>query len=291
VIRYASTKSSIEAAIRDLNGTWLTRAEQRTAHFVKAKGFAEGGVGWSEIKPAYMALQHNKCVFCETPEYSPERGTYNLDVEHFRPKNAVQTWPKAGAATQYQFSTGGPGGAYYWLALNPANYAVSCKECNSRYKANFFPVAAARGSIGDSPQQLQSELPFLCYPLGDWDEDPENLISFDGTIAIPASDDPVKIRRAEVIIDFFSLNDRLALQRERAQFIVLFGGFLERVATGVGGDTAESIVARMDLPSAPHANCLRSFKRTWVTNPLRGKEILDECTAMYFDSVGEPTPV
>ncbi|KSV65365.1 hypothetical protein N182_35815 [Sinorhizobium sp. GL2] len=286
MIRYASTKASIEAAIGNLNATWLDRAKQRTAHFVKANAYVEGGVGWSEIKPAYMALQHNKCIFCEAPEYAPERGTYNLDVEHFRPKNTVQLWPRAGAARQYQFSTGGAGGAYYWLALDPTNYAVSCKECNSRYKSNFFPVAAARGNTGNSPQQLQSELPFLCYPLGDWDEDPESLITFDGTIAIPASDDPLKLRRAEVIIDFFELNDRLALQRERAQFIILFGRFLEEVLIGMGGNQAELIVAKMELPSAPHASCLRSFKRAWLANPVRGKKILNDCIALYFDSIG-----
>lgn len=286
MIRYTSTKASIEAAVDSVNNTWRTRAEKQTGKLLDDGRYSEGGPKWSDIKSAFMILQHHKCIFCECPEYEKQRGTYNLDVEHFRPKNAVELWPKADAVRQYQFTTGGAGGAYYWLALEPCNYAASCKECNSRYKSNFFPISGFRGAAGSGPHELRAEEPFLCFPLGDWDDDPEELITFDGLIAKPASADPVKRRRAEVIIDFFELNEREALQIERALFITIVAPALSAVAAGTSNQRQREVAARVHQPSVPHANCLRSFLRDLTANRARGQDIIEKAQELVYDSMG-----
>lgn len=286
MIRYASTKASIENAVDNASGTWRSRATQHTQKLLKDKKYSDGGPKWSLIKSVYMDLQHHKCIFCECPEFDRQRGTYNLDVEHFRPKNAVDLWPKADAPKQYPFATGGTGGSYYWMAFDPCNYAASCKECNSRYKSNFFPIAGVRGLAGTQASDLRAEDPFLCYPLGDWDDDPEQLIDFDGLIAKPASDDPVKRRRAEVIIDFFELNEREALQLERAMFITLFAPSLVATVNGTATDKQRTVAAKIHTPAAPHANCLRSLERAMIASPRRGQEIVEKAEAVVFDSMG-----
>ncbi|MBU1306571.1 MAG: hypothetical protein KKF33_13765 [Alphaproteobacteria bacterium] len=285
MIRYASTKESIEQAVDDVNDTWRTRATKHTRKLLDDEKYSEGGPKWSDIKSAFMSLQYHKCIFCECPEFERQRGTYNLDVEHFRPKNAVEPWPKANAPKQYPFATGGVAGAYYWLAFDPCNYAASCKECNSRYKSNFFPIAGVRGLAGVEASNLQAEGPFLCFPLGDWDEDPELLIDFDGLIARPASADPARRRRAEVIIDFFALNEREALQIERALFITLFAPSLTASVTGIATPKQRAIAAKVHTPAAPHANCLRSFERAMIANPRRGREIVEKAQEVVFDSI------
>ena len=58
----------------------------------------------------------------------------------------------------------------------------ACKTCNSRLKANFFPVAGRHSFTGTNPIQLnRRERPYLIYPLGDVDDDnAEDLIAFEG---------------------------------------------------------------------------------------------------------------
>src|SRR5436305_5515954 len=122
-----------------------------------------------------MALQHEKCAYCERRLAGGRFGAIEHDVEHYRPKSAVESWPSAKISKErgisYSFQTGGdfPEG-YYLLAYQILNYAVACKTCNSPLKANFFPVGAARVVSCDSLADYASEMPFLLFPIGDLDE-------------------------------------------------------------------------------------------------------------------------
>lgn len=185
---------------------------------------------------------------------------------------------------------GGDGG-YYWLAYDIRNYAASCKVCNTTFKLNFFPVAGARGIAGTAVADLSRERPFLCYPIGDVDEDPEGLVTFVATTAVPAAKrSGHKQRRGRIIIDFFGLNEREQLHRERARMIGLFGSALKAEAAGRASPVDRQVLARLEAPVLPHAACVRAFKRLWASDPATAERAYDLCRAFSASDAGTAPP-
>ena len=82
-----------------------------------------------EVKITLITCQNNKCCFSEAKFV----GDYS-NVEHFRPKGRVDTWPDGGI--EY------PG--YYWLAYDWSNLFLCKSRINSSDKRNFFPVTNNR---------------------------------------------------------------------------------------------------------------------------------------------------
>ena len=74
---------------------------------------------------------------------------------------------------------------YYRLAYHIFNYAAACKPCNSALKKNGFPIAGTYRLEADDLEALKDEEAYLIYPLGDMDEDPEELIEFHGVVPRP----------------------------------------------------------------------------------------------------------
>jgi hypothetical protein len=112
---------------------------------------------------------------------------------------------------------------YFLLSYHPFNYAAACKPCNSALKRDYFPIADAYNLIGEDPKQLKKEKPYLIYPIGDWDTDPEQLIRFHGVSPQPVAVKGYRRHRALVTIEFFELdnvNRRKNLIRERAVIII-----------------------------------------------------------------------
>ena len=167
------------AALRD----W--RANPATA----AQGFAFAAYKDDSVKAALEALFHGKCAYCET-YYSAQAP---VDVEHFRPKGAVEDAPDH------------PG--YWWLAMAWDNLLPACIDCNRRRKQptpkpssslaalhdlatqvintgkkDAFPVAGSRAP--DETASLDLEQPYLLDPCHDRPEDhlayhldPDDLIA------------------------------------------------------------------------------------------------------------------
>jgi len=297
MIRYAATEAEIEAGVNALDENWLTNAQTRTDAFVAGGRYDETGPIWSKVKPVFMALQYNKCIFCERQyENVEDYGKIEFDLEHFRPKSSVKSWPGTDqAGLNYGFPTGGADArGYYWLAYKLGNYAASCKSCNSDLKSNYFPVEGARLPALASPQDLLGELPLLCYPLGDWDEDPEALVTFVATTAVPAvQEESHSRRRGQVIIDLFQLNDREVLHRERARMIILLGGSLRNIEAGVDDPEDHELVNELATrPVYPHAGCLRAFQRLWDAPGQRplAHQVLRACKAYVASQTGTPPP-
>ncbi|MGO4319351.1 hypothetical protein [Agrobacterium sp. MCAB5] len=293
MIRYDFDRTVVEADIRAVDPRWFNKAEKRTKIIVKLGSFAEKTSVWSKIKPTFMRLQKNKCVFCERQFENPDYGTIEFDVEHFRPKSSVVTWPDPvrHSKLKYNFGTGAPyATGYYWLAYELENYAASCKVCNTSLKLNYFPIAGDRGSILATVDDLSNEQPYLCYPFGDLDDDPETLMTFVATTAVPTASDEFKKRRGQTIIDFFDLNGREQLHRERARMIAMCGSALMADAEGEATDQDQLVIARMDSPVLPHSNCLRAFKRSWATDKELARQIYEKCRAYALggDSSGPP---
>jgi len=291
MIRYEYDFAKTKAEIDAIDPKWFQKATKRSSGFVKAGKFGEKTSIWSTVKPAFMRLQMNKCVFCERQFENPEYGTIEFDLEHFRPKSSVVEWPHAVVHSKlsYAFPTGAPSATgYYWLSYDISNYAASCKVCNTTFKSNYFPVSNARGMApGDD---LSAEGAHLCYPIGSSDEDPENLISFLATTAVPANGSPYHRQRGQVIIDFFGLNQREQLHRERARMISLFGSALESQNRGTATTDDLLLIERIMSPALPHASCLRAFKNSWTTDPDLARRTYELCRRYTVSDQGTAPP-
>lgn len=286
MIRYNVSPATIAQEIAAIDPNWKAKADKRTAKFVKNEGYAEKSSLWSTVKPVYMRAQQLKCVFCERQFENERYGKIEFDVEHFRPKSSVAAWPDAALhpSLAYNFVTGAASmSGYYWLAYDIENYAASCKACNTALKSNYFPIAGARVGAVCSVAALASEEPLLCYPLGIGDDDPETLVTFDATTAKPVAKFGHLRRRGQIIIDFFDLNGREQLHRQRAQMISMVGSALAADHAGTASQTDKKVVAGIDNPALPHASCLRAFKRLYQADPAQGHRVYDLCREYAMD--------
>jgi uncharacterized protein (TIGR02646 family) len=72
-----------------------------------------------DVKGLLLAMQGRICAYCAV-------GTNGLDVEHFRPKGAIE-----GDEAH---------GGYWWLAYESSNYFLGCTVCNRTRKRTGFPL-------------------------------------------------------------------------------------------------------------------------------------------------------
>lgn len=299
MIRYPITLQELEQRIETHRRGWLARATARTQSLRTAGRFDDPDPIWSEIKPVFMKLQHDKCAFCERQfaSASSPSGTAELDVEHFRPKSAVTDWPGASAFTHPMgrpHSTG-----YFWLAYHLLNYAAACKVCNSGLKADHFPIASRRGRSTQDPASLyRSEQPYLLYPISDIDDDPQDVITFEGVNAKPVAQGGWLCQRAEVTIAFFQLNKsastnvfREELFRERAEVIDDLLNHLGTInstrETKVKKGEAMTTLTRKLRPNSPHSSCANAFVELYRVDPTKARA-LGHAARAYLDTLAPP---
>jgi hypothetical protein len=267
MIRYEITEAKLRDAVNALSATWLAQADTKTKKFITAKKYDETSGSWSEIKDAYMALQANKCAYCERKLGGARFSKVEHDVEHYRPKGNIRLWPSQSEKTkrgiEYDFTTGeGADNGYYWLAYHLFNYATACKTCNSSLKKDSFPIAGTRGGVKKSPKELRTiEKPFLIYPLGTIDENPAGLITFMGVTPVPKAMTGQKRRRALVTIDFFELDTREELLYERSELITGLWAAMRLKSIGTAADKtqAKARLAAAVKPGAPHSSCAKAY--------------------------------
>ena len=201
MIRYADALDEIDTAMRIISPDWRTRAIERTDLFERIGRYCERYVDpatgleqsldpfWGELKSVFMRRQYNKCAYCETKLEGGSFASVAWDVEHFRPKSQVSAWkpkPRIAHSTDYSFPLGNPSQVgYFLLSYQVLNYAVACKICNTTFKGNYFPVIRSRVLTARHPSDCIGEQTYLPYPLGTSDEDPEDLIRFEGAEALP----------------------------------------------------------------------------------------------------------
>ena len=291
MIRYPILESQLRRQIDELRPGWLERADERTEGFRAARRYDEGSGTWSEIKEAYMRLQGFKCGFCERRLEKSQYGNIEHDVEHFRPKAKVKAWPsdsdRADRKIDFDFPLGDnadPG--YYLLAYELENYLISCKTCNSRLKANFFPVAEARTVDRDRSRDLNDEKAYLIYPIGARDSDPEKLITFRGILPIPVATRGHSRLRAEVTIRFFELDTREVLLEERAETILQLHVAMSAVGhpDPLTSQAASTAVDRMVARHSPHSNCARAFHDLWLSDNVLAREFAEE-SLNYLEAI------
>ncbi len=283
MIRYAISRAELEKLITAEKADWLMRAASRTEEFRIAGQYSEKSSIWSEIKSVYMVLQGNaKCAYCEREMESAAIGKIEQDVEHFRPKSNVRSWkaPQVLIDEGIVFTNPPAGRGYHLLPYNPLNYAAACKPCNTILKKDYFPVAGKYDFVNDDPAKLSPEKAYLIYPIGDLDEDPESLITFQGTSPRPASGAGFKRHRALVTIEFFKLDDpatRKALYRSRAIIIISLYSLLKKTRSGSAADRrkASQTVEGFLRTNLAHLNCAKSFKRLFETNEPDAEAMYD----------------
>ncbi len=282
MIRYRITLEHLRERMEKECPGWLKKAELRTAKFRKAKQYVKEKPIWSEVKPVYMKLQGDcKCAFCERKMEAVTYGKGEQDVEHFRPKSSIKAWkaPEALAKRGVAIAAVPKGEkGYYLLPYHPFNYTAACKPCNSALKSNYFPVAKKHHCAGADPKALlEEEQPLLIYPIGDFDEDPENLIRFYGASPYAVKRSGHGRKRALVTIEFFKLDaaDARNLFRERAEIIRALYRELDDAATlkGMKKKAAMEMIKAYTSSTHQHANCARSFMRLYQENPAEAEEV------------------
>jgi len=291
MIRYPYDDDAVEKATAELDKKWRQKATMRTSRFARLGRYEESTAIWSKVKPIFMKLQHNKCVFCEQALEGGLYGPVTWDLEHFRPKSNVAAWPdpdKHPEITYHEHLGLGSDVGYYWLAYELRNYAASCKICNSIFKLNFFPIGADRAAPECAVEELRTEEAFLCYPLGEIDDDPEEIVTFMLTTAVPKHKSGRQALRGRIIIDFFGLNKRDHLHRERARIIGAAGALLQERDLGVANAKTLAALERLQEPHIPHAACMRSFLRLWEKDPLTARRGYEVCRLYAFDSTTAP---
>lgn len=290
MIAYQITQADLEIQIEQESPGWLQKAAARTAGFRKKGAYEEKSSIWSEVKSVYMRLQGDcKCAYCERKLESVAIGKVEQDVEHFRPKGGVREWklPKS-LKDQGILATAVPDEdrGYYLLPYHPFNYSATCKPCNSALKKDYFPIAGRYNLAGDDPAKLTREEPFLICPIGDFDDDPEDLIRFHGVSPQATASSGFRRERALVTIEFFKLDDaakRKNLLLERARLIVALFPQLEKSADSHDASIkakARALVAAFTAQSAPHTNCSRSFKMLFEANRAAAERIFDEASGL-----------
>ncbi len=288
MIGYSISLEDLKSKIEEQYPGWLAKAEQRTARFREMGCYKENSSIWSEVKPLYMKLQGEcKCAYCERKFESVDYGLIEQDTEHFRPKKDIVTWAVPENLRDIGIepspvpqNTKG----YYLLAYHPFNYAASCKPCNTSLKRNYFPIEGEYDLTGDDPEKLLSERPYLIYPVGDFDDDPSELIQFHGLSPFAVSQDEFGRARALVMIEFFGLDDairRKNLFRERACIVIALFPQLEKLfspAKFFDDEVVEAgkIVNAYTSENAPHTNCARSFKRLFESERQEAREIFEK---------------
>lgn len=172
---------------------------------------------------------------------------------------------------------------YFRLAYHPLNYLTTCKTCNSGLKSNYFPIAATRIDGANHPRGLVTEQPFLLYPIGDLDDDPEDLIGFDGITAIPVGTTLSHRRRAQVTIDFFQLNNREDLRRQRVEVVSGLYLALKGLQSNPDADwkrLANKLINRQMSSEASHANCSRCFVRLFQSDEGRATRLAQQAAEL-----------
>lgn len=306
--------SHINLNVRNNVAGWLKKARDRTAQLVAAKAYIDQvkwkrlsgakraatpkpiPVEWATVKYLFMEVQNDKCAYCERKLAAPgEGGAAEHDLEHFRTKNAVKRWP---APNEIDFPTGDsadPG--YYWLAFHLLNYCTACKKCNTGLKKNYFPVGGNRGKPHVNPGQglLSTERPFLIYPLGTEDDDPEEVIRFRGITAFPAEKDPLAPpknrtdihlnRRGRVVIAFFDLNGRDELLWGRAEKLRELEKALGYINKGTVNEVknAKDDIKRLTSGFSEHTACVRAMIRLYKKDLAMARRFF-QCIRDYLKS-------
>lgn len=277
MVRYPVDPQHLIDLINAEKPSWIGRAHARTQVYAQARDYTGGAEFWGEIKNVYIRLQHEKCAYCETKLQGATLASKVHEVEHFRPKKGIKAWPAPSLTYLADFQAPCAMGAasatgYYRLAYHPFNYAIACTRCNSTLKSNYFPVRGTRQVHAADPVQMSGESVLLVYPLSTIDEDPADLIAFDGIVAVPRQGDGPGFERAVTTIAFFQLNHQ-DLTTRRAPLLSQLWLQMESLAHAAPG-LRRQLSASIDAACSPtreFSACMSSFRALYAADPVKAR--------------------
>lgn len=284
MIRYSITLQDLVGNIDATKPTWIARAFQRTKEYIAVRDYTGGSDFWGEIKSVYIKLQHEKCAYCETKLQGAILASKSHEVEHYRPKQSVSAWPNHNVDHWAHFHPAWPvGGAhaigYYALAYHPLNYAIACTRCNSTLKSNYFPVRGTRDVHGHDPSAMTGEQPLLLYPISTIDpDDPAEIITFDGVLAVPKHKSGLAYERAVTNIEFFQLNHEDLTSRRAEEILGLWMALEELAdpASAASENRARKIMKKKCSPENQFSACMNAFKAMYGTDHTRAEAVVNE---------------
>ena len=161
-------------------------------------------------------------------------GGVEYDVEHYsqeRGEAVADGARSSGTGDEGVRGEGARGRAagYAGLAFDPTNYAVSCKLCNSGQKANFFPDRG-KGERGQGARaaaraverrSIRPRSRSCGWRSGATRPDPADVLLFVGAAVQPRRAGGHAFLVGRVTIDFFDLDVRADLVRQRAMTVAL----------------------------------------------------------------------
>lgn len=154
----------------------------------------------ADVRGLLHAMQAHVCAYCGLEDRT-------LDVEHFRPKGAVQGDDNSRG--------------YWWLAYEASNYFLGCPACNQKRKGTKFPLAGAAHRVTyDTRHLLPVEERVLIDPVEDHPvERWFHLEWSDPTCTLlPAPElDENQRRRVTEVIDLFNLNMDATVRKRRSK--------------------------------------------------------------------------
>lgn len=253
MISYPVSWRALSARVEQSHPRWHPRARMLTeVNRLAGKHVDYETSHWRVVKYELMAIQFGKCAWCERRI----EGVVEADVDHVRPKQV-----------------------YFLLAYRLENYVVGCKTCNSGLKLTTFPLSSGVAAVGLAEVEAveNAERAVLPVPIySGFGDRPETLLTFDGILAVPSSDDPLKRSRAQETIQLFALNTRETLWKERAAAILDVWGAWQAHTSKQNGCSVSILRSRI-LGSQPHASCRRAFLRACLVDADRARRIATLC--------------
>ena len=211
---------------------------------------------WNELKKVFAQIQGDgaarvKCAYCERHLHLGIANLPDCDVDHFRPKSL-----------------------YPLLAYHPRNYVLACRICNETYKRSHFPIARSRAVNSKRLAELDAEQADFVHPLDPREPRLEDLIGFEGIIAMPLANLSAREeRRANAMIDALQINRRDDLRRDRTKIIAE----IYRAKTEKSSDSIVPIILRSAADRfEEYTNCAQSYLKLWDNDPDDAKKLGEE---------------
>lgn len=207
------------------------------------KSFGFKVYGHNQVKETLTKMFSSKCAYCEI-----RLADSPMDVEHFRPKNAV--------FNEQTRKLNKPG--YYWLGATWDNLLPSCPDCNRARnhrshvtgkqiklgKANRFPLED-EDKRATKPENEQKEMPLLLNPCVD---KPEDHLEFREGVLRPMSDDAGPLHeKARTSIEVYALNRPLLIQSrlEVLKHVNLFIGTIRDAIEDEAAASGQAVKQRL----------------------------------------------